>query len=267
MSTGHPGKVVVAFPSTGHDISTRWLASFIQMETYDRHWGYVTWERMGAPESPNPEQIRLFDSYICCESTNNLAKARNKLVHNFMTVDEYQGADWLLFLDTDMVFDHDLLQRIVGRATELKIKILGATCVVVTEQGAIPTLFVPNEDTVTQVLLDYPDDTVAELAATGTGCLLVHRDVFIDMQTLAGGSTHSWFGYDLLVSDTGKEFEGGEDVSFCLRAAKAGHKTHVDTTLHVGHHKGAKVWWPSDVRTDPVDPETLRLEDGVDVRT
>jgi hypothetical protein len=257
MTTGHPGKVLVAFPSTGHDISTRWLKSFVEMERYDRHWGYLTWERMGAPESPNPDDIRLFGEYVCIESSNNLSKARNTLVRGFMTEDRFAECDWLLFLDTDMVFDPDLLQRMVGRATELGLNILGATCVVVTEHGAIPTLFVPDKDTVTSVLLDYPDDTVAELAATGTGCLLVHRKVFADMQDAAGGSTHCWFGYDLLASDTGREFECGEDISFCLRAAKAGHKTYVDTTLHVGHHKGAKTWWPEDARKNPVPADTV----------
>jgi hypothetical protein len=37
--------------------------------------------------------------------------------------------------------------------------------------------------------------------------------------------------------------------------AIAGHDVHVDTTLHVGHHKGPKVWWPEDARTHPVSPE------------
>jgi hypothetical protein len=25
--------------------------------------------------------------------------------------------------------------------------------------------------------------------------------------------------------------------------------------MHVGHHKGPKVWWPEDVRTNPVPPD------------
>jgi hypothetical protein len=266
MTTGHPGKVVVAFPSNGHDISTRWLASFVQMETYDRHWGYITWERLGAPESPTPDDIRLFDSYACVETTNNLAKARNRLVHEFLTDERYQGAEWLLFLDTDMVFDPDLLQRMVGRAHELDLTILGALCVVITETGAVPTLFVDNAETITHVLLDYEDNTVAQLAATGTGCLLVHRRVFTEMQEASGGSTHCWFGYDVLTSETGREFECGEDVSFCLRARKYGHLTHVDTTLHVGHHKGAKTWMPVDARTNPADPASFESSETDAVR-
>ena len=34
------GKVVVAFPSTGHDISSRWLRSLVEMDVYDRVWLY-----------------------------------------------------------------------------------------------------------------------------------------------------------------------------------------------------------------------------------
>jgi hypothetical protein len=33
----------------------------------------------------------------------------------------------------------------------------------------------------------------------------------------------------------------------------------VDTTAHVGHHKGPKVWWPSETRTNPVDVDKLHV--------
>jgi hypothetical protein len=89
------------------------------------------------------------------------------------------------------------------------------------------------------------------VAATGTGCLLVHRDVLEDMRLKRGGSIHSWFGYDQFTTEAG-EWELGEDLSFCLRARDAGWKVYVDTTLPVGHHKGSKVWWPEDARKQPV---------------
>ena len=245
----HPGRVLMAFPSTGHDISTRFLRSYVELEAFDRQRGVDVWEALGAPESPNPLELRLLWNYVAIEASGNLAKARNRLVVEFL--DNHPECDWLWFCDTDMVFPPDTLHRLVARATECDVKIIGALCVIVTADGAVPTMFVPDDDAVTRVMLDYPDNQVAQLAATGTGCLLVHRSVLADMRERAGGSPNAWFGYDIHHTHKG-EWTLGEDISFCMRAAEAGHATHVDTTMHVGHHKGPKVWWPEDARRQPV---------------
>ena len=252
MGQGHPGRVRMAFPSTGHDISTRFLRSYVEMDVYDRERAVQAWEAMGAPESPTPIDLRILHNYVAIEASTNLAKARNRLVQEFL--DTHTDCDWLWFCDTDMVFSPDTLHRLVARAIQCEVKILGALCVLVTADGAIPTMFIPDDDSVTRVMLDYVEDQVAEVAATGTGCLLVHRDVLVDMHSAAGGSPNAWFGFDIHHTSTG-EWMMGEDISFCLRARDVGHSTHVDTTLHVGHHKGPKVWWPEDARTHPVTPD------------
>lgn len=256
--TDLPGRVLLAFPSTGHDISTRFLRSYVELEVWDRERAVQVWEALGAPESPTPLDLRLLHNYVAIEASGNLAKARNRLVVEFL--DNHPECDWLWFCDTDMVFPPDTLHRMVARARQHDIKILGGLCVIVTAEGAVPTLFIPDEDAVTHVMLDYEDGQVVELAATGTGCLLVHRDVLEDMRLKCGGSIHSWFGYDQFTTAAG-EWELGEDVSFCLRAREAGWKVYVDTTCHVGHHKGPKVWWPEDVRTNPV-PKDYFMGDG-----
>ena len=252
MVPGHPGKVLVAMPTTGHDISSRWLRSYVEMDIYDRELGVRIWEANGCPETPNPVDNRLLLTYLAVEGTSNLAKSRNRLVDEFLTNEAYASAEWLWFLDSDMVWEPDLMHRLVGRAVEQNVKILGGLCLIVTADGPLPTMFVDDDDTVTQVLVDWPDGTVGEVAATGTGCLLVHRSVLEDMQAAAGGSKNCWFGFDVVTSKTGKEWSLGEDISFCLRARKNGHKVFVDTTAHCGHHKGAVVHWPEETRTNPV---------------
>jgi hypothetical protein len=255
-----PGPVLLAFPSTGHDISTRWLRSYVEVEIYDRERALQVWESIGEPESPTPLDLRLLYNYVAIEANGNLAKARNRLVVEFL--DNYPHCDWLWFCDTDMVFPPDTLHRMIGRACEHNLSILGALCVIVTAEGAVPTLFIHDDEAITRVMLDYEDGVIAELAATGTGCLLIHRDVLQEMRDAAGGSIHAWFGYDQFTTSAG-EWELGEDISFCLRAGKAPSKwkTYVDTTMHVGHHKGPKVWWPEDVRTNPV-PKDYFMGDG-----
>ena len=246
----NPCRVLLAFPSTGRDISTRWLRSYVEMDLYDRERAVQIWESLGAPESPTPIDLRLLHNYVAVEATSNLAKARNRLCEEFLG--NHPDAEWLWFLDTDMVWEPELMHKMVARAVECDVKILGALCVIVTADGPIPTLFVDNPDTVTQVMLDWPENTVAQVAATGTGCLMVHRSVVQKMFDDSGGSANCWFGFDVVTSDSGKEWALGEDISFCLRAREHGFTTHVDTTAHVGHHKGSKVWWPSETKTAPV---------------
>lgn len=248
----HPGRVLLAFPSTGHDISTRFLRSYVELDIFDREHALRTWESLDCPDDLTPLDLRLLWNYVAIEAHGNLAKARNRLVVEFL--DNHTECDWLWFCDTDMVFEPDTLHRMVARAIDCDAKILGALCVIVTSDGAVPTMFVPDADAITHVMLDYEDNTVAELAATGTGCLLVHRDVLEDMRDKRDGSIHSWFGYDQFTTSAG-EWELGEDISFCLRAREAGWKTYVDTTCRVGHHKGPKVWWPEECRTNPVPPD------------
>ena len=258
MQDDHPGRVLLAFPSTGHDISTRFLRSYAELEAFDRQRSVEVWEAIGAPDAPTPLDLRLLWNYVAIEASGNLAKARNSLVVEFL--DNHPECDWLWFCDTDMVFNYDTLHRLVARAVECDVKILGALCVIVTSEGAVPTLFVDDDEAVTRVMLDYPDNEVAQLAATGTGCLLVHRSVLEDMRTVAGGSSNAWFGYDIHHTPAG-EWVLGEDISFCLRARAAGHLTHVDTTNQVGHHKGPKVWWPEEARKSPV-PAGYFMGDG-----
>jgi len=253
-----PGRVLLAFPSTGHDISTRFLRSYVELDIYDRERALQVWDEIGSPESPTPLDLRLLWNYVAIEAHGNLAKARNRLVIEFL--DNYPHCDWLWMCDTDMVFPPDTLHRLIAQACEHGLSIIGALCVIVTAEGAVPTLFIHDDDAVTRVMLDYEDNVIAELAATGTGCLLIHRDVLEDMRIKGGGSIHSWFGYDHYTTDAG-EWELGEDVSFGLRAGAAGWKSYVDTTMHVGHHKGPKVWWPEDVRTNPV-PADYFMGDG-----
>ena len=258
MHDDHPGRVLMAFPSTGHDISTRFFRSYVELEAFDRQRSVEVWEAIGAPDAPTPLDLRLLWNYVSIEASANLAKARNTLVVEFL--DNYPECDWLWFCDTDMTFDYDTLHRLVARAVVCDVKILGALCVIVTAEGAVPTLFIDDDEAVTRVMLDYPDNEVAQLAATGTGCLLVHRTVLEDMRVAAGGSPNAWFGNDIHHTDAG-EWVLGEDISFCLRARAAGHLTYVDTTCQVGHHKGPKVWMPEHVRSHPV-PSDYFMGDG-----
>jgi hypothetical protein len=74
------------------------------------------------------------------------------------------------------------------------------------------------------------DDAVVEVDWLGTGAMLVHRRVFEDIDKTYPDIDGNYFH-----PIDGKT---GEDISFCIRAKKAGHATHIDLsvpTFHLGY--------------------------------
>lgn len=78
------------------------------------------------------------------------------------------------------------------------------------------------------------DDAVAPVDWVGTGCILIHRKVFSDIQAkfpeLQSEKQGEPFDFFHPIKST-----MGEDVSFCHRAKLAGHQPHVDLGLPVFH--------------------------------
>jgi hypothetical protein len=71
-----------------------------------------------------------------------------------------------------------------------------------------------------------------------TGALLVHRQVYADIAATQPEWTidqtkHSWLGYDYGYFD--KIEQNGDDISFCMRATKAGHPPFVDLAVCAAH--------------------------------
>jgi hypothetical protein len=61
--------------------------------------------------------------WIAAVQTTNLADGRNKLVRAFL---DEPGIDWLWFIDTDQVFDHDILERMIVSADPERRPVLSA---------------------------------------------------------------------------------------------------------------------------------------------
>jgi GT2 family glycosyltransferase len=195
-------------------------------------------------------------------SAPNVSKARNELVQAFLGTD----FEWGLFLDSDMVFPEDTIVRLLMAAEHAETKVVGGLCVMATDEGPIPTIYNhAPPPAITYLHIDYPDDTLVQVAATGAACLLVHREVFEAVAALYPDEAYPWF----------KEVERrrnwmSEDLEFCLRAGEAGYSTYVDTTLHIGHYKSGRVWWPSDIkagRNFPPNPvvAVIPMKDGLDL--
>ncbi len=143
-----------------------------------------------------------------------ICKSRNEMVGEALGV----GADYLLFLDSDMVFPCTVLKQLLAREKD----IVG---------GTYPSRVPPHK--AMGITLDYQPLEVSgglvEMAAIPTGCLLVNMRVF---ETLA----MPWFQHPLVERD-GVVQPQGEDYFFCDQARAAGFSVwlDVDVSLSLGH--------------------------------
>lgn len=123
-----------------------------------------------------------------------------------------------------------------------------------------------------------PNQQVKPTKWVATGCLLIHRSVFVDISKKFPELDGKWFSTSehqlvgnakrainelsdmekdpkdriasavhLLASSTDAPIESGEDVIFCRRAAEAGHQPYVDLGLPCGH-VGSTVYHGSNTR-------------------
>lgn len=124
----------------------------------------------------------------------------------------------LLFLDADMVFPEDTIDRLLSH----DVDIVGGLCF---KKGPPfdPTLLV-GENFKAQILRDYPPEGMIEVCATGTACLLLNLDILEKIP-------YPWFEFTRLPD--GRPV--GEDIGFCYKARDAGFKVYVDCSVKTEH--------------------------------
>lgn len=146
------------------------------------------------------------------------------------------GVDYILWLDSDMMFPPETLEVMLKTIKEQKEDVIltGVYCRRVAPYA--PTIFktldIVNEVSTWTGYDDYPNE-LFEVEGCGFGCVLAPTSVFVDVQ--------SKFGH--MFSPIG---EVGEDLSFCWRARQAGWKILCDPSIelgHVGHHIITPKFW------------------------
>lgn len=108
----------------------------------------------------------------------------------------------LLFVDTDVMFHHDAIARLIKR----NVDIVGAR---------YNKRILPVTPTVPQEMTD-----MAEVPFVPSGFLMVNCDVFKKIGK-------PWFSFDAR-SDS-------DDLYFCNKAIDAGYKVYCDPTIQIGH--------------------------------
>lgn len=145
------------------------------------------------------------------------------------------NADWILWLDTDMRFPMDLLDRLLKH----RQPIVGCN---------YPTRVVPPRPTAQihrnevwlPVYTDESKDGLEQVDLLGFGAVLTSTHVFKKLES-------PWF--HLVYSTVNNEFHG-EDAFFCMKAAQAGFPVYIDHDVskeirHIGsfefRHEHAKI--------------------------
>ena len=168
----------------------------------------------------------------------NVSNSRNMVVNDFL--EQFPSGDWLWMVDSDMTFTADALDQLLSVAHPDKAPIVGGLYfqrhvssmddLYRRRTTVSPQMFTIEDEELKQVL-DYPKDSVTQVAATGTGFLLVHRGVF-DKMLAEYGRPMPWF-METVYGDR----LYGEDITFCLRAGNVGYPVFVHTGVVCGHKK------------------------------
>lgn len=173
-------------------------------------------------------------------SSANVSASRNSIVRQFLD----GPGEWLLFIDADMAWEPHDIDTIMAAADPQNAPIVGGLCFGLAGGSLFPTIYGVGEDEHgdTRIMRGcaYQPDAMTHVAATGAAFLLVHRTVYDKVRADAYNATFPWFQE---TEDRGQPV--GEDVTFCLRAARSGFPVHVHTGVRIGHHK-------SQVLTEPL---------------
>ena len=164
---------------------------------------------------------RAGDTMVGFQVGSLVYNARNELAKQAIKAE----ADYVLWLDSDMVFAPDLLQRMLKVCMEENIDFLTAVCFR-RKPPYTPCLFdrlekIEHGASYT-TLMSVPEGRF-KVGACGFAGVLMSLDVLMSVSAKYGGRM-----FDPL--------EGmGEDVSFCWKARQCGYDIWCDSDIELGH--------------------------------
>jgi GT2 family glycosyltransferase len=157
-----------------------------------------------------------------------LTTQRNELIQRMR-------GNWILFIDDDMTFPPDAIQKLVQTRDEHDLDVVSGLCFR-RSYPFQPTLYFREQPTsgLYQSLEYWEEGEVIEVDATGMAfCLVTKRAIeriagpFPPLEErLAGGPPPTFFTW------TGIK---GEDIQFCEDLKATGSKIFVDTAVQIGH--------------------------------
>lgn len=229
-----PAKVVLAYVCS-NEVAYSWHRSVVQLAVYDGRLH----RRLGR----DLERVHAMRY-----GTGGLIEARNQAAWDFLH--EYEDAEWLFWLDTDMGFPPNTLELLLAAADPVERPMVGALCFSQQEIESdgmggrrtqpTPTIYdwiTVEDQSGYAVRWDYPRDTVTQCHATGSACIVIHRSVLEKIEKKFGPV---W--YDRLPNPSTAQLFS-EDLSMCIRAGALDIPVYIDTRVRTTH---LKQYWVSE---------------------
>ncbi len=162
---------------------------------------------------------KVDDCFIANKTGSLVYMAREELAKQAIQME----ADYVLWLDSDMMFAPDTLQRLIA---DLEKGDIVSGLYFRRQPPFTPVLFPKLEfDGKTPDFTNLPDklpDDIFEVGGVGFGCVLMPVDAIISVLAKYG---ELFTPYQTL----------GEDVAFCWRVRQCGYKIVVDPKIKLGH--------------------------------
>ena len=141
--------------------------------------------------------------------------AREKIVEYMQNV----KADYVLFLDSDMVPPHDIIEKLVNHDKEIITGMAFKRTPPFQPCFYTKCSITKDFQPILESPIEFPDKGLLEIEGTGMACTLIKKEVFDKIEK-------PWFFPAPNI---------GEDLTFCLKAKKQGIKMYVDLSVNVGH--------------------------------
>ena len=178
-------------------------------------------DQVPAPFCQSLAQLqKVGECVLAMKSGSLIYTSRNDLARMSLQMD----ADYVFWLDSDMVFKPDTLIRMMDTMKKHDLDFL----------TGLYFRRVPPYSPVLFDRLEYDKgicrwtefkeipDSLFEVGGCGFGCVLMKTDVFIDVQSVHGN----------MFAPRGNN---GEDLAFCMRARECGFKLWCDPSIICGH--------------------------------
>ena len=165
----------------------------------------------------------FFDSFIAMEkpdfiylrsSRSSIENMRNELVIEAIA----NRCTHIIMMDSDQIYDVKTITRLLSH----KLPVVG--CLVYRRYPPFDPLMLKGTTSRYQTISEWEPNSLVEVDASGTGCILFEMDVFRVMP-------YPWFRFRQ--GPYGAPI--GEDFGFCADLKEKGYKIYVDTSIPAGH--------------------------------
>ena len=178
-----------------------------------------------------------FDHLVQVGNIGLTTRSRNLVVKTYL---DNTTSEWLLMVDSDERLSVDTWLKLIDSAHHIERPVMSGLVFAAFFDNddnlrPIPTIYKMDMEKGLTAIDAYPKNQILEVDAVGTGCLLIHRSVLLDMQKNATpnqGKDWAWFVEGAI---EGTYF--GEDLLFSKRLKSLGFSIHAHTGAILQHRK------------------------------